>query len=108
MFDGTKVDGSAGLREFLLNRGARGEVFSQTVTEKLLAYALGRPVDYYDMPVVRKIVRDAAKNNYRFSDLVLGITNSTPFHMRVRDLARTESVSAEPAERPVAAAASVR
>ncbi len=109
MFDGTKVEGAVGLREFLLNRGgARGEVFTQTVTEKLLTYALGRPVAYYDMPVVRKIVRDSAKNNYRFADLILGIVSSPSFEMRVKGSSQTESASAKPAESPVAAAASVR
>jgi mono/diheme cytochrome c family protein len=109
MYDGTKVEGAVGLREFLLNRGgAQGEVFIQTVTEKLLTYALGRPVDYYDMPAVRKIVRESAKNNYRFADLILGIVSSTSFEMRVKGLSQAESASAKPAERPVAAAASVR
>jgi Protein of unknown function (DUF1585) len=53
------------------------------VTEKLLVYALGRGVDASDMPAVRKIVRDAAADGYRVPSLVLGITRSTPFRMRV-------------------------
>ena len=54
----------------------------QTFTEKLMTYALGRTVEYYDMPVVRQIVRDAAKDNYRFSSIVSGIVKSAPFQMR--------------------------
>jgi len=55
--------------------------FARVVTEKLLTYALGRGVEYQDMPVVRAIVRDAARNNYRFSTLIEGIVNSEPFQM---------------------------
>jgi hypothetical protein len=54
------------------------------VTEKLMIYALGRGVEYQDMPLVRSIVRDAAPNNYRFSALVIGIVKSAPFQMRMR------------------------
>ena len=56
--------------------------FAQTVTEKLMTYALGRSVEYYDMPAVRAIVRDAARDNYRFSAIVMGIVRSAPFQMR--------------------------
>ena len=52
-----------------------------TVTEKLLTYALGRGVEYQDMPVVRAIVREAARNDYRFSALIEGIVKSEPFQM---------------------------
>jgi hypothetical protein len=55
-----------------------------TATEKLLTYAIGRAVHYYDMPVVRAAIRDAAPNDYRFSTLVLGIVKSTPFQMKVK------------------------
>ena len=79
MADGTQVQGPAGLRQFLLSRPER---FVETVTEKLLAYALGRSLRYYDMPAVRKIVRDAEATDYRWSSLVAGIVNSTPFQMR--------------------------
>ena len=51
----------------------------RTVTEKLLAYALGRPLEYYDRPVVRQIVRDAAAHDYHWSSIILGIVNSPPF-----------------------------
>jgi hypothetical protein len=81
MFDGTKVDGAVGLRNFLV---ARREVFISTMTEKLMTYALGRAVDYYDMPAVRKIMRDASHNDYKFSSIVMGIINSPPFQMRMK------------------------
>ncbi len=78
--DGTKVDGVVTLRKALLSRP---EVFVGTMTEKLLTYALGRGLDYHDMPAVRAILRDAAAKNYRFSALVLGVVHSTPFQMRM-------------------------
>jgi hypothetical protein len=78
--DGTKVDGVVTLRKALLNRP---EVFVGTLTEKLLTYALGRGLDYRDMPAVRAILRDAATKNYRFSAIILGVVHSTPFQMRM-------------------------
>jgi mono/diheme cytochrome c family protein len=77
--DGTPVEGVVALREALLRRP---EVFVGTFTEKLLTYALGRGLEHYDMPVVRRIVRDAAGQDYRMSALVLGIARSAPFQMR--------------------------
>ena len=77
--DGTKVDGPVSLRQALMRRP---EQFVGTMTEKLLTYALGRGLEYYDMPLVRSIARDAARNNYRFSSIVLGIVKSTPFQMK--------------------------
>jgi hypothetical protein len=78
--DGTRFTGAAGLREALL---ARREQFATTLTEKLLTYALGRGVEYYDQPAVRAIVRDAARRDYRFATaLVAGVVRSTPFQMR--------------------------
>jgi mono/diheme cytochrome c family protein len=79
LVDGTLVGGPADLRKVILRRP---EQFVQTVTEKLMTYALGRTSEYYDMPAVRQIVRDAARNNYRFSSIVMGIVNSAPFQMR--------------------------
>jgi hypothetical protein len=79
LIDGTKVSNPADLRKALLKRSPQ---FVQTLTEKLMTYALGRSVDYYDMPTVRQIVRDAARDNYRFSSLVTGIVKSAPFQMR--------------------------
>jgi hypothetical protein len=78
---GASVEGPAGLRRAL---AARPELFARTVTEKLLTYALGRPLEYFDMPVVRKIVRDAGPA-YQFSALVLGVTRSVPFTMRMNE-----------------------
>ena len=77
--DGTKIDGVVTLREALVRRP---DMFASTLTEKLLTYGLGRGLDYYDMPVVRAIVRDAARSDYRFSAIVMGIVRSTPFQMR--------------------------
>ena len=77
--DGTKIDGVVGLREALLKHP---EYFVGTLTEKMLTYALGRPLEYYDMPVVRGIVQGAAANNYRFSSLITGIVKSEPFEMK--------------------------
>ena len=85
LVDGTAVNGPGDLRQALLKRP---EQFAQTVTEKLMTYALGRTLEYYDMPTIRKIVRDAAKDNYRFSSIVVGIAKSAPFQMR-----RIEKVS---------------
>ena len=79
MPDGRTFNGPAGLRELLV---ADGEQFVTTVTEKLLAYALGRGLEHYDQPAVRKIVRESAASDYRWSSILLGIVNSTPFQMR--------------------------
>ena len=76
---GATIQGLSGLRSILLERP---EQFPRTVTEKLLAYALGRKVDYYDRPGVRQIVRDAAAQDYRWSSLILGIVRSPAFQMR--------------------------
>jgi cytochrome c551/c552 len=77
--DGTKIDGVVGLREALLKHP---EYFVGTLTEKMLTYALGRPLEYYDMPVVRGIVQGAARSDYRFSALITGIVKSEPFEMK--------------------------
>ena len=77
--DGSGYEGVAGLKAALLSRP---ELFVGTLTEKLLAYALGRAVEYYDAPAVRRIVRDAEQHDYRFSSLIAGIVRSTPFQMR--------------------------
>lgn len=77
--DGTQLQGPDDLREALIRRP---EQFVQTFTEQLLTYALGRTVEYYDMPAVRKIVREAARDDYRFSSLVWAIVESEPLQMR--------------------------
>jgi hypothetical protein len=74
--DGTVVEGPADLRDALL---ADPTQFVQTLTEKLMIYALGRSVEYYDMPAVRRIVRDAKRENYSFSAILTGIAQSEPF-----------------------------
>jgi len=81
LFDGTRIRGAADLRQALLRYSPQ---FIRSFTEKLMTYAVGRGIQYYDMPVVRAIVRDAAKDNYRFSAIVLGIVKSPPFQMRMK------------------------
>ena len=77
--DGTAVNSVSELRDAL---AARPDAFAQTLTEKMLVYALGRGLQHYDMPVVRAIVREAAGKNHSFSSIVSGIVRSTPFQMR--------------------------
>ena len=77
--DGSKFTGVAGLEQGLLNRP---EVFTGTLTEKLLTFALGRGIEHYDGPAIRKIAREAQAADYRFSSIIIGITKSTPFTMR--------------------------
>ena len=76
--DGTRFEGADGLRSALLNN----DRFVATLTEKMMTYALGRGVEYYDAPTIRAILRDAARDEYRFSSLVVGIVQSAPFRMR--------------------------
>jgi hypothetical protein len=77
--DGTKFQGPAELRQILLSRY---DPFVRTFTEKLLMYALGRGIESYDAPVVREILRRAAPDDYRWSSLITGVVQSTPFQMR--------------------------
>jgi hypothetical protein len=77
--DGTPINGVQGLRKFVL---AHQEDYVETFTSKLLTYALGRSVEYYDNPAIRKIMRQAAANDYRWSSIILGIVKSTPFQYR--------------------------
>ncbi len=77
--DGAKIDGLAGLRDALIERG---DQFVSTVTNKLLTYALGRGIDTADAPAVRKIVRDARADHYRWSSIILGIVRSQPFQLK--------------------------
>ena len=76
---GLAFDGVVDFRDVLLNRS---EAFVTVIAEKLLSYALGRGLEYYDMPTVRSIVNEAAKSDYRFSALVRGVVKSVPFQMR--------------------------
>jgi len=81
LLDGSKVDGPITLRAALMSRP---DVFVSTLAEKLMTYALGRGVDYNDMPAIREIVAKAAADNYRFSDLVTGIVKSPEFRMKIK------------------------
>jgi hypothetical protein len=81
VFDGTKINGPSGLRNWLTTYS---DQFVQVVAEKLLTYALGRGVEYQDMPLVRSLARDAAKNGNKFSSLVLGVVKSKPFQMNMK------------------------
>jgi hypothetical protein len=86
--DGTALNGPADLRQALLSRS---DAFVTTATEKLLTYALGRPVQHTDMPTVRSIVRHAAENGNRFSSIMLGVIESEPFQMRRKGALKTEN-----------------
>jgi len=77
--DGTPFDGAVGFRNVLLERRVQ---FVDTVVEKLLTYALGRGVEYYDRPAIRQILRESAPNDYRWSSIILAIVKSQPFQMR--------------------------
>lgn len=77
--DGANFDGAPGLQRALLSRP---DLFVSTLAEKLLTYASGRGLEYYDAPAIRAIVRDAGRNDYRFSAVILGIVKSAPFQMR--------------------------
>jgi hypothetical protein len=80
LVDGTAVNGPADLRKALLRHP---EQFAQTFTEKMMTYALGRSVQYYDMPAVRRIVRSAGRDNFKFSDIVMGIVTSPSFQSSI-------------------------
>ncbi len=81
LLDGTAISGPVELREALLKKPG---IFVSTLTEKLMIYALGRGLSAHDMPEIRRIVRDAGKDDYRFSRLILGIVNSSPFRLRAK------------------------
>ncbi len=85
LYDGRKVRGPSELRQALLRYSPQ---FARTFTEKLMTHALGRGVEYFDMPAIRSIVRDAEKSNNRFSSLVLGIVRSPAFQMRKKSAER--------------------
>ncbi len=79
LVDGTKIDGVVGLRQALV---ARRDLFVSLMTEKMLTYAVGRGLDFHDKPVVRAVTREAAKKDYRFSAIVMGVVKSPQFRMR--------------------------
>ena len=93
MFDGSKLDGPAGLRQAILNHS---DSFIGGFTENLLAYGIGRVLEPSDMPAVRAIDRDAARNGNRFSAYILGIVRSAPFQMSRVDPAASQSAATSP------------
>ncbi len=84
--------GPSDLRNALLKRP---EQFAQTLTEKLMTYALGRGIEYYDMPSVRKIVKDAKRDNYKFSSIVMGIVEAPAFQSSTVEQPPSEQVAAK-------------
>jgi hypothetical protein len=98
--DGVRFEGPVALKAVLLAR--RGE-FVRTVTEKLLTYALGRGIEYYDRPAVRAILAQAAADDYRWSSLILGIVKSTPFEMRAKKVPEQVDGRGAAVSRPTAA-----
>jgi mono/diheme cytochrome c family protein len=96
--DGSQINGPVALREAI---AGRPNAFTTVVTEKMLTYALGRGLEPSDMPVVRKIVREAAQHDYRLSSIVMGIVKSAPFQMRTK--LEAPLGSAEPVKGPTVA-----
>jgi hypothetical protein len=88
LYDGSPLNGPASLREAILKHS---DAFIETLTEKLMAYALGRRVEHYDMPAIRTITRDAARNNNKFSSVVLGIVKSPAFQMSRAEVVVTDA-----------------
>jgi len=91
LYDGSKMSGSAGLREALLRHK---DAFLLSFTERLMTYALGRRVEPFDMPAVRRVIRDAAKQDYRVGAFVLGVVNSQAFRMSKVEAAETTAADA--------------
>jgi hypothetical protein len=97
LYDGTKMEGPAGLRNALLKNRA---IFLETFTENLMTYALGRRVEFYDMPAIRQTVRDAAKSEYRMSAFLLSVVKSPAFQMTAAEGSEaTTTTTAEPRNR---------
>ena len=93
--DGTKVDGPIAMRNAILKRP---EAFATVITTRLMTYALGRGLEPSDMPIVRKIVKKAALDGYRFSTIIQGVVESSLFQMRTR-LEPSETTVAQAKER---------
>jgi hypothetical protein len=93
--DGSKFDGTDGLRKVILSRP---EEFVLTMTGQLLTYSLGRSLEYYDAPILRAVVGGARNNDYRFSSLVAGIVESMPFQMRRAVATTSAAPKGTPAE----------
>jgi len=96
LYDGTRMDGPSGLRSALLEHS---DMFLGGFTESLLTYALGRRIEYTDMPLVRSIVRDAAKKDHKLSAYVLAVVNSPAFKMGMADTGKGERRAADGAQR---------
>ena len=92
--DGTSISGMQDLRQALV---ARSDMFVQTLTENLMIYALGRPVDYRDMPTVREIVRKAAADDYRFESIVYNIVSADAFQMQARSVSESSEATTQQA-----------
>jgi hypothetical protein len=92
LVDGSKLDGVKGMRDALLRYSPQ---FIRVLTEKLMIYALGRGTEYYDMPLMRSIVHEAGRNNYKFSSFVLGVVKSEPFQMNSKTQMSTTARSQE-------------
>jgi hypothetical protein len=90
LVDGTRLNSVTDLRTALLSRK---EMFVTTAAQKLLTYATGRTVQYYDMPAIRSIVRRSAQNDYKFSSLVLGVVQSDAFQKKMRGANAREGAS---------------
>ena len=88
LYDGTPLDGPATLRQGILRYS---DTFIQGLTQKLMSFAIGRRIEFFDMPAIRAITREAARNDHRFSSLVLGIVNSPPFQMNTEAEPATEA-----------------
>jgi hypothetical protein len=90
LYDGTPLNGPASLRVAMVDHS---DAFIQNLTEKLMAYAIGRRIEYYDMPTIRAITRDVARNQNRFSSLILNIVRSPAFQMSQAESAPTDAVN---------------
>ena len=90
LFDGQEVDGPVGLRKALLRYSPQ---FTRMFIEKLMTYAIGRGLEYTDMPTVRAIARDVQKSNQHFSAIVLGVVRSAQFQMRVKSAEKTNTTN---------------
>jgi hypothetical protein len=102
LVDGTKVDGVASLRQWLISHS---DQFARVVTEKMFTYAMGRGTEYEDMPLIRSIVRESAPGNYKFSSIMMGIVKSPAFQMNRK--APVNASNGHPGE-PIKQAAAVR
>jgi len=91
LWDGTEATGPAGLRNQLLKYSPQ---FVRFAVEKLMTYGVGRGTQYTDMPVIREIVRDAEREDYSFSSLVIGVVNSPQFQMRIKNSENADELAA--------------